>query len=152
MGRRGLLGRGSVRIFEPWFFVRMVTNCALKCSYFTACLISLDTDRLHHYNHGLYPFEFLAADFRHRWPKYFISSDWPKPETAHEKSVASKALTKRAGQEIRHDLVQKLRHKILCDWTDINLFAIFALVNLLWNVMAIYRQKLITRHSTELLW
>ena len=115
MGRRGVLGRGSVRIFEPRFSVRMVTNCALKCSYFTACLISLDTDRLNHYNHGLYPFEFLAADFRHRWPKHFISSDWPKPETTHVKSVASKALTKRAGQERRHDLVEELRHKILRD-------------------------------------
>ena len=30
-------------------------------------------------------------------------------------------------------------------------FAIFASVKLLWNVMAIYRQKSITRHSVELL-
>ena len=45
-------------------------------------------DRLHHYNHERYPLEFLASNFRHRWRKYFISRDWSKPETAHEKSLA----------------------------------------------------------------
>ena len=64
-----------------------------------------DRVRLHHYNQELYPIEFLATAFQHRWQKYFISRDWQKPETTHEKSVAPQGLTKRTGQEIRHDLV-----------------------------------------------
>ena len=50
-------------------------------------LASWDTDRLHHYNREPYPLEFLATDYWHRWQKYFISGDKPKPETAHEKSA-----------------------------------------------------------------
>ena len=46
--------------------------------------------------------EFLATDFQHWWQKYFISLDWLKPETAHEKSLAPHSMTKRASQEIRH--------------------------------------------------
>ena len=46
--------------------------------------------KFHLSNHELYPLEFLATDFQHRWQKYFISRDWPKPETEHKKSVASK--------------------------------------------------------------
>ena len=61
-------------------------------------------NRLHHYNHERYRLEFLATDFQHRWQKYFTSRDWLKPETAHEKSVApTQGLTKRAGEEIRHN-------------------------------------------------
>ena len=57
-------------------------------------LASWDTDKLHHYNHERYPLEFLATDFQHRWQKYFTSRDWPKPETALEKSVAPKVWPK----------------------------------------------------------
>ena len=50
----------------------------------------------------LYPLEFLATEFQHRWQKYFISREWPKPETVHEESVAPlQDLAKPAGQEIR---------------------------------------------------
>ena len=66
-------------------------------------LASWNTDRLHHCNHERYPLEFLATDFQRRWQKYFTSRDWPKPETAHGKSVASKVWPKSAGQEIRHN-------------------------------------------------
>ena len=60
----------------------------------------------HHHNHEIYPLEFLANDFQHRAQKYFISRQRLKQETAHEKSVAPlQDLAKRAGQEIRHDLV-----------------------------------------------
>ena len=50
-------------------------------------LTSLDTDRLHHYNHERYPFEFFVTDFEHRWQKYFTSRDQTKTETAYEKSL-----------------------------------------------------------------
>ena len=52
------------------------------------------------------PLEFLATDFQKRWQKYFISRDWPKPETAHEKSVASKVWPNVQARKLRHDLVE----------------------------------------------
>ena len=98
-----------------------------------------------------FPLEFLATDFQHRWQKYFTPGDWLKPETAHERSVAPKVWPK-VQPRIKTQLSWvnwDARYDIeWLNWRS-NSFAIFALVQLLWNVTAINRQKPITRHSAE---
>ena len=83
----------------------------------------------------LFSEEVSGALFEHRWQKYFISRDLPKPETAHEKFVAPKILVaKRAGQEIRIELVAYRG-------TELTLIARSQVLLRLNNVMAVYRKK-----------
>ena len=110
-------------------------------------LPSWDTDRLHHYNHELYPLEFLATDFEHRWQKYCIEfynfvkskNDWVQIKidwlisfrVIDQNQIRHLIKSLRFGQTYRPGNKTQLS-SILSGWTDIiNSFAIFASVKLL---------------------
>ena len=50
---------------------------------------------------------------------YFISRDWAKPETAHEKYVASKLWSNVQARNNARFKLSKLRCRVLSIWTDV---------------------------------